>query len=302
MKTPSKILLLSLGLLTFASLGKGLTGDFSSKHLLPPAPMNSSWDLSAKPPLGALSQKYYYLGKGKQAHVFVSEDKEHVLKVFKPFFPEGAISLLGKKWKIRVSKLPFAKDVVSFFAKEQIEQQKEKDFQSYLNAFTLLKEETGLTFLHLAKTNHLQIKLEVHDKAGIKRVLDLDSTCFLLQRKTEMFYPSLWNHIANGENSQAKELLHSYVSLAKRVLKQGVINPTTVQQNFGCIGLQAIQIDVGRILTQNDINTPISSFKTAVQPLQKWIEEKAPHLKEYLEEVIADYNEVQNENLPQNPS
>jgi hypothetical protein len=193
MKNWTKAALCITAFFTLNTVCKILTDDFSTDHLVPPTAADSKWAHTGEPPQiqKILKQKYTYLGKGKQAYVFASEDKEHVLKLFKPHIPYFHYRLFGKPCKIGISKIPFARTILEKAYAEQGEELKEKEFQSYVNSFELLKKETQLEYLHLAETDHLQHKLQIYDKIGILREIDLDSSCFLIQKKTDMLYPSL---------------------------------------------------------------------------------------------------------------
>ena len=279
-----------LGTLIFFSLNnicKTLTDNFSLRHLTKPGPINSIWATEEKPDFlpALLQQKYTYLGKGMQAFVFVSEDGEHVLKVFKPLFPKYTFHFLGKPYNIRISKIPFAQAVFALFHKEEIIKQKEKDFQSYTNSFAFLKEETGLEYLHLAKTKDLKTTLQISDKIGAIHTLDLDETCFLLQKRTDLLYPTLFSYIQQNDLSKAKNLLDSFVQLAFTLWEKRVINPTTVEKNFGYLDAKVLLIDTGRVFKEEN---PLSlkQIDNTVHHMKKWLKTKNPLLSQYLEELL----------------
>ncbi|MES2198741.1 MAG: hypothetical protein V4489_01040 [Chlamydiota bacterium] len=291
MKKWMKATLYIAGFFTLNTVCRGLTDDFSMDHLVRPSPKNSKWARTDEPVdiKEVLAQKYTYLGKGKQAYVFVSEDGTHVFKLFKPHFPYFHYHLFGKPCKLGVSKLPFAK---SFFEKRyamQCEEQKENEFQSYVNSFELLKEETQLEYLHLAQTDHLQHKLQLYDKIGILREVDLDNTCFLIQKKTDLLYPTLASLIKKGETEKAKELIQSFVDLSFRFIIAGIDNPTTVDKNFGCIDLKPVQIDVGRVLVMEQFEKTgpkIDQIYYSVHHMKKWLTPKSKALCLFLEETV----------------
>jgi hypothetical protein len=280
--------------LVLNNICKTLTDDFSLDHLIKPSPKGSKWTQeSQEKPLAALQQKYFYLSKGKQAHVFVSEDGEHVLKLLKPYFPHFSVRVFGKTSNIRFSKLPFAKDLFGSLYAEKGLKQRDLDFQSYVNSFQLLKEETEVEYLHLTETDDLKTSLKLYDKIGILRHIDLDSTCFILQKRTDLLYPTLHTFIKEGKSAEAKEIIDAYVLLCLKFLQKGIVNPTTVEKNFGCIGLKPIQIDVGRVLREQDIENalPVSleGVYHCAHHMKKWLNMKAPELVPYLDESIETH-------------
>ena len=282
---------------------KHLTDNFSINHLIKPASKTSKWanfDTESHP-AELLKQNYRYLDKGKQAHVFISEDGKHILKLLKPFHPRFNISILGKSYPIGISSIPLAQTLFSFFYKEEQEKHREIDFQSYTNSFTLLKEETEIEYLHLAQTDHLQQTLNIYDKIGILHTLDLDNTCFILQKKANLLYPTLHNLIEKNEVENAQILIDNFVHLSFQFINKGIINPTTIEKNFGCIGLKPVQIDVGRVLTGSDLNkeeeiSPDQIYRST-RHMKKWLSSKAPLLCKYLEASI----EIQKKDIQRKP-
>lgn len=287
MKNSSKLLLGITIFLSLNFLSKELIGDFSRKHLFEPLLENPIKEDQGIPDF--LRQKYTYLGKGNQAFVFLSEDKKHVLKVFRPLFPSFQISIFGKKYRFRPLKLPFAKTLMEKIYAQEFAEQKEKDLQSFVNAYAFLKEETGLEYLHLAKTKPLGEKLELYDKIGVQHLLNLDNTCFLVQKKTDLLYPTLASFLQKNEIDKAKELLASFVNFSYGLIKKGVDHPTSIERNLGCIGLSPFQIDVGRVFIKDlPLDTQIEQFIQTTQHMSKWISAKAPDLEPYLKSLIEE--------------
>lgn len=301
-KTPKILIYTSLFLLLNGAL-KNLTGDFSESFLLKPAAATSDWANDKNEAIRpVLNQKYTYLGRGLQAYAFLSEDGEHVLKVFKPLFPAFSYSLFGKKFKLGLSKIPFARELFLAFSPNTLDPQKEKDFLSYTNSFSFLQEQTGLEYLHLAETEDLNHKLELYDKIGVQHFLNLDTSCFLIQKKADLLYPTLGSLIKNQEIDKAKELIDSFVSLSFEFIQKGILSPTTLKKNFGCVGLKAIQIDVGRVFKKEDLGKneapSTEQIYHSTSTMKKWLKDEAPELSVYLEEAIQKQKEIYEQTSP----
>jgi hypothetical protein len=213
-----------------------------------------------------------------------------VLKVFKPVFPTFHYHLLGKSRKISFSKIPGVKSIFrSLYAKE-IEEQRNKDFKSYVNSFIHFPKETQLEYLHLASTSDLNQKISLFDKIGVLRSMDADKSCFLLQKRADLLYPSLLSYIKQGKLEKAKELLSSLAELSFQFVANGIDSPTTVEKNIGCVGLQAILIDVGRVLQREayPLNGPkIEDMDHCVHHMRKWLDHHFPPLREHLEDQVS---------------
>ncbi len=295
MKKWKKVSLYTSIFLALNFLCKELTDDFSIGHLFQPVPQNSFPQMNDPENLSSmLHQKYTYLGKGNQAFVFLSEDGEYVLKLFRPLFPSFYYTLFGKSHRIRPVKFPFAKTILEKIYAKEFSDQKRKDLQSFVNAFTWVKEETQLEYLHLEKTNHLKHTLKIYDKINSLHSLDLDNTCFLIQKKTNLLYPTLASLIQRNELDKAKQLISAFVDLSSGLIAKGVDNPTSIERNLGCMGLQPVQIDVGRVFMAKDLDASCKANQLthSARHMSKWLTRKAPNLVPYLEETIEKKKEA----------
>ena len=203
-----------------------------------------------------LSQPYYYLGRGVQSFVFVAQDGKTVIKFF-------------RHHRLRTD------------AKVA------KDFGSYLLAYNRLREETGLLYLHLNKTNHLKQTLEIVDKLGIHHPIDLDKYEFIVQRKATLTYPAFDEWITEGKTDEAKEALTSLVHLLKTRAERGIFDKDPdLNTNFGFIGTMAVQIDVGRYRVK-EIPFDRNELIRITDHLHQWLMERSPVLDEHLKAELS---------------
>ncbi|MBM3199241.1 MAG: hypothetical protein FJZ58_08350 [Chlamydiae bacterium] len=279
---------------------KTLTDGFSPHHLLLPTPSQSMWNIQNKAdsPYSFLSQEalfqeYKYLGHGKQAYVFLSEDGKHVLKLFKSFTCQPSFNLFGKTYSLRMNKMPWIHEISSFLYPKDSEAFKNLCFQSYVNAGSLLSQETLVEYLHLAETpGQLPTQFKLYDKIGVLHILDLNKTCFLIQKKTDLLYPTLSRWIDQGNISSAKQLLRNFIKLYFHFIELGIKSPSTVEENIGCIGTDPVAIDVGRLLRLDDKEIPLEQIYSSTRHMKKWLSSRSLELQAYLEKEI----EVEMEN------
>ena len=180
----------------------------------------------------ALAQPFSYMGKGSQAFVFVSEDQNYVLKLIRyNHITPSLWTQLTSQEKCQALNAKLA-----------------RDFTSYKIAYEALKEETGVIFLHLNKTDLFHQKLVIVDKIGIAHTLDLDQTEFILQKRAEPFYPHLQNLMIRSQEEEAKHLVSHLISLLFNQYKQGIVNTDVdLFKNFGCLEKEVIELDVGSL-------------------------------------------------------
>lgn len=180
-------------------------------------------------PKEIFTQPYYYLTKGSQSYVFVSEDNRFVIKFF-------------RHNRYRTPLLP---SLPAFL--EEIQQNKAKKKQNELQvhlqscklAFEELQEECGLIYMHLNKSDHLKTILLVHDALKRPYTLDLDQLEFFVQKRGE----PLLNSLERGDVYHAMQAISKLLS---RRLAKGIDDHDPVlQKNTGFSGNTPLFLDIG---------------------------------------------------------
>lgn len=232
-----------------------------------------------------LNQPYSYLAKGAQSYVFTSADEKYVIKFFRIYHLRPPFWLTAVDWP----------PPLQFYRQTKIEQKRqelEKDFNSYKIAYEQFKEETGLVYLHLNKTEGLHPKLKLYDKIGVIHELDLDQMEFLVQKRATLSYPSI-AHIAETEGLEAgKNVLTAFVDLIASRIRKGIKDKDPdLNTNFGFLGHTPIQIDVGRFRIEPDA-PPLSEKMIRdeviriTDNLNQWLRVRYPLLASHLESEI----------------
>jgi hypothetical protein len=223
-------------------------------------------------------QRFTYLGSGGQAFVFSSEDGNYILKFFKHYKRE----LPGILTQIP---LPQPLDEIRSESLDRKRLKTKRDFDSYRLAFDLIKEETGLVWIHLNKTTHLRVKTTLIDKLGIAHPLNLDDYEWILQKRAELLYPKLQKLISQGEMQQAENVIHAVIDAVIARSKKGVVDDDPgFHKNLGFIGDQVVFIDTGRM--RKDSSPP--DLKQMTQKLSTWLEQESPPLALALQRKLND--------------
>ena len=187
----------------------------------------------------AMAQKYFYLGSGSQSYVFLSEDQNYVVKFFK-----------HKRW--RLNPLLETLSLPPFFEKrrqkwkEKKKQTVNSTFNSCKISYELFKNDTGLIYVHLNKTHHLNTILHICDSMGFTYKLNLDHLEFIIQKKAVPTDEYLLKLKEKNQFEKAKRALTAILNLTERRAQLGYSDkdPHPIR-NFGFIDGQAIEIDVG---------------------------------------------------------
>ncbi|HSX38889.1 MAG TPA: hypothetical protein VLE95_08750 [Chlamydiales bacterium] len=207
----------------------------------------------------ALSQSYFYLGKGKQAFAFTSRDGKWVLKFFnQKYFQPGIRSLFSEK--------------------ERIKRAKRKQFylESYPIAQKMLSDETGIVYLHFGVSSTPLPKASVTDWWGRRHVIDLNKAPFVLQKRANPLYPS-FNELSQKELECA---IGEFLSIvASRIDKKIADGDHHVEHNYGMLGKHIIQIDPGRLYFHEHLwerEHLDHEWWSATHQLRKWLKKNHP--------------------------
>ena len=145
-----------------------------------------------------LDQPFDYLARGAQAYVFASRDGKTVIKFFRVYH------LMPPLW---MTCLNFPLPLQPYKIAKMIRKREglKRDFQSYKIAFEELKEETGVLYVHLNKSDDLKKKLIIHDKIGIAHEVDLDRMEFIVQKKSLLVLPLHRASLSRRKASRAQK-------------------------------------------------------------------------------------------------
>lgn len=149
-----------------------------------------------------------------------------------------------------------------------------------------MREETGLLFLHLNKTNHLKKTLTIYDRLNIAHQIDLDQVEFLVQKRADLVYPCI-DTIAKREGLEsAKGAISSLVQLLELRCQRGIFDKDPdLNTNFGFIGKQAVQIDIGRFRHDDrkiSANAHRDEILRITDNFRQWLDQNHPSLSSHL--------------------
>lgn len=261
------------------------TAGFRIQKISTLLPHREEWEVGDNEvPTALLEQPYTFLGSGVQCYAFESADKKTVLKVFKHYHSVPSNDLLKN-----LSLPHFLENY-----RQQLLQKRYRRlfaiFDSCKIAYEDLREQTGLVYLHLNRTHHLNKKLTLIDKIGNAHTIDLDTTAFLLQKKGELIFTKLSSFLKNGNTESAKHLIHSLVSIIAERTAKGIANTDPIiRRNFGYFENQAIEIDTGsftknpRLRTKQERNLEIL---WEVEELEQWLEKNSPQLIPFFQDEV----------------
>lgn len=258
---------LALFLFFGQSLVKKVTGGFMVHKILCQFPSEARWDseplASEETIQAALNQKFRYFSKGSQMYAFASEDGQYVLK----FFNQA-------------------------HHKKDYPNRRENDFSNTLLAFRMLKEDTGILFVHLCSEKPLNKTITLVDACHIEHQIDLDKTEFLLQKQMKMPFDLIQDCMKSGNEKQAKETISALFTFLQNRLDMGLIDKDPkLYTNYGFIGQKVYQLDSGQLVlaqSPEDYKIDRDYFHIRNRRFHRWLKENYPMLLEhYLSQVNA---------------
>lgn len=244
-----------------------------------PLPIEEEKDI-----LNRLDQPFFYLKSGGQCYAFISEDGTTILKLFKLHHMREV------KWLSKFESLP------EFMNPNRLRifRYRQKHFQNIFGsckiAYEEMREETGLLYSHLNKTNHLHKRVKIRDKLGIYHTLDLDKTEFLVQKKAVLVFEKFHQLKKLNDNQTAQKCIDSLIELFLTRYQKGIADKDPViRKNFGFLGTQAIEIDLGSYSKNESLQNPSNYYtqlSAEMYDFGKWLDLNYPDLSPYLERKI----------------
>ena len=228
-----------------------------------------------------LDQPFEYLGAGKQSVAFLGRDGKTVLKFFKH----------GERWKEALNKTLLSEALQKKTHEMRLCRPFHPDalFRSCLIAFEDLKEETGLLYLHLNKTEDKWGKVTLYDPIRVEQKIDLDKTEFILQEYSELAFPVIDRQMKEGRVEEAKASLQALIDSIEAYCHKGIrVNNPAIQRNVGFKDGKVVLLDVGSFQKSEDFKTRAAFEKEVVAVsarLERWIRKHHPDLLPYLNDA-----------------
>lgn len=273
MKLLFKLAIVFLSILLLTRLYFVLTDDFRLANITYPLLISKS-DEANKPIPRLFNQPYYYLGKGAQTYVFLSEDKQYVLKFFKFKHIKPSIFDSEKQSKRKLRKL-------------------ERLFRGYWLADKYSVR--GLTYIHLNAGTQQQPTVTLYDKLGLPRKINLDQMVFIVQEAGKTFSDELANSLNNHDLDAAKNSIAQIFELYFSEYAQGIFDRDhRVMDNVGFSQGQPFRMDVG-MLTESDTiaQTNADDMEKVAYTINHWITIHYPsfsvELSKFMERKLSEH-------------
>ena len=171
----------------------------------------------------------------------------------------------------------------------------EFNFKSCLLLYTKAKERTGILYLHLNKTKVKHKPVILIDNVGVRHVIDLDKTEFVVQKKANLLFPHI-EHLSKEKNlEEAKHCVDDFFNCLLTLCKHGILdNDRSLKNNFGFTEDGAVTLDLSSFSYNEEIKNP-GQYKKEIlnksQRFSRFLRKHHPDLYVYSEERLSEIME-----------
>jgi hypothetical protein len=231
------------------------TRGFRPYWILSNLPNDPRWEV---PPLSQEAQKkidalldqpFTFLGAGGWSFAFLGEDKKTVLKFYRHthFCPAQILKNFSFK-KLLLQNDPWPKNTYYF---------QEFNFQSCSNLYSLVKERTGILYVHINKTQGKHKPVTLYDNIGVRHTIDLDKTEFIVQKKAELVFPHLEKLAKEKKYDEAKHCIDEMFNCLLALCKNGLRDcDRSLKNNFGYTEDGAVTLDLSSFVLDENLKKP----------------------------------------------
>jgi hypothetical protein len=253
-------------------------------------PQNTSWDeksfssLTSQELQEVFSQGFSYLGHGHQSLAFESKDEKYVLKFYR--FP-GEMRING--WMVRpITRFKNKRRAIQKYNENKFIQTKLSHTLSY-NTF---KEESALLAIHLEKSVDCPYVVTLTDHLHARYAVPLKDTCFILQKKGDLFFPTLEKLFEENRIPELKEMINDVLTfIVDRSLKGLKDDAPVLEKNYGLLDNKLFQLDTGRLKKNFSLTERSAAKEEArfiVEPLKNRLESLSPELLQYYNKTLEE--------------
>lgn len=237
--------------------------------------------------LQLLDQPFHFYKKGGQCFAFISEDGKTILK----FFKQHHIRFWHYLSRLH---FPFSFD---YYRLQLLHKHRHQSgpylFQSASLAYDNLKEQTGMIYLQIDKSELPAKQVILYDKLKIAHPIDISQFQFALQKKAVPVTRKFRALIKNQDLDLCKHYIDSMIDLMQERCKRGIADRDfNVSTNFGLLESDVIEIDIGSYHADEalkDPNIAQKDLQLQTAEFQAWLKKRNKELHCYFLEKLKNY-------------
>jgi hypothetical protein len=149
-----------------------------------------------------------------------------------------------------------------------------------------MQPRTGLLYAHLNKTEGLFKLVTLIDNLGVKHLVELDHTEFVVQQKAELIIPHLERLMKEKKIELAKNSIDDIIQCLLELYKAGLRDEdASFRNNFGYVDNKAVTLDLSSFVYDETLEG-IEDYREMIQIKTKRL---AHYLKKYQPELYTHY-------------
>ncbi len=226
-----------------------------------------------------------YIGSGNHTYAFVCADRSHVVKFFKQnhFGPYTWLDYLPLPEKLNPWRIP---------RKKAFATSRREAFGSLELAKKHLKDQTGLIYLHLCRTNNIKRKTKLIYSETRQPICNIDKMEFIVQNYAKVGFKHIHDLLDAGKKEEAMSHLASYLKLIRQRCEKGLADrDLQFFKNFGFVGDKPIEIDITDFCQKHamkDKDNWAKEVKAASRELIDFVQNECPDLLDQFKEKIEE--------------
>jgi hypothetical protein len=234
-----------------------------------------------------LEQPFTFLGSGGWCFAFLGQDQKTVLKFYRHshLLPSSIFKDFSFK-KLFLHSDPWPHNIPYF---------QEFNFKSCLLLYTQVKERTGILYVHLNKTKGKHKPVTLIDNIGIRHIIDLDKTEFIVQKKVDLLFPHIQYLSQQKKIDEAKQCIDDFFNCILTLCKNGIRDyDRSLRNNFGFTADGAVTLDLSSFGFDETIKNPNQYKKEIVnktQRLSRFLRKYHPDLYLHSEKCLCEIME-----------
>lgn len=230
------------------------------------------------------SHPFTYVRESDQCYLFISQNKEYLLKFFK------MRKLTPKYW---LNYIPFP-----WLEQERLnkighrERARQELFGNFKIAFEDFRHQTTLVFIHFFSTNWLKSKVCLIDQEGLDHTVLLDTVPFVLQRRPTLLCEYVDDLVRQDKTKEAVSSLLLILDIVQDRCERGFRDQDgDLESDYGFIGNRAVFTEVAKMVYDESLKTRLATLREVFKISRKisdWLEKYYPSLIEDFQKEAQD--------------
>ena len=163
---------------------------------------------------------------------------------------------------------------------------------SHSLAYNCFKEESALLAIHLEKSLNCPYRVTITDHLNVNYTVPLKETCFILQKKGDLLFPTIEKLINEEKISDVEEIIDNiFTFIIQRSMSGLQDDDAILEKNYGLLGTKLFQLDTGRLKKSISIADRASAkeeVRIITEPLRNKLQTLSPKILQHYNRILEE--------------